>query len=276
LLTPYSSPKQKQAIKELDHVLHGGNLKAEVDTLIFDYGNTLVLDPFHEILRTKSKDFQRLQSVRGFGRRWQQIARLWAKANEEINLPFISHFYQDEVIVRYMLVMAGANDKTIMHTSRELLQTYRQGFKEVLVGDKRRTEVKETLGFLKNRDLKLAVLSNERESALKLALRLYGIDNLFGLILSSERIGLEKPNVKVFHQALRILDSRPETAIYVGDDPATDILPAKKVGMTTVLYIPPTKYSVKTSWRKYEYSRIHPDFVVKRFAQLRQLICRRE
>ena len=247
-------------------------MKKEFDVLIFDYGNTLVFDPFRHILRMKTNEFQGLLTTKGYKIRWQHLAQSWIAANEKIDLPFISHFYQEEVIVEQALKKAGIENRDVATIGQELLSIYRRGFKEVLNQDSRRIEIIQIMTFLKNRGLKLGVLSNERESVLNLALHCYEIFDFLDLVLSSEKVKVEKPDVEIFRYALEALNSRPETSIYVGDDPIRDILPAKKIGMKTVLFVPPREYSLKTSWRSYDYPRISPDFVIKKLAELRQIV----
>lgn len=245
--------------------------RMQIDTLIIDYGNTLVLDPFLRILEVKSTEFQEWVKSKGYSIEWQHLARSWIKANKEINLPFISHFCQEKAIVEQALRNTGIDEKDVPIVSHELLHIYRRGFKEVLSKDARRIEVKRVLIFLKKKSLKLGVLSNERKLALDLGLSCYGIINLFDLVLSSEKVKAEKPDLKIFYHALETLNSNPETSVYIGDDPIRDILAAKKIGMKTVLYVPPPEYSLNTSWRTYRHQRIDPDFSIKKFTELRQI-----
>lgn len=244
----------------------------KIDTLIFDYGNTLILDPFPKILEARSCEFHERLSAKGYDCKWQHLAQSWAKANKELDRPFISHFYQEKEIIERALRQAEINDADVSTISQELLDVYREGFREELTRDIRRTEVTQILVYLREKGLKLGVLSNERAFALDLALSCYGIIDLFDLVLSSEKVKVEKPDVKVFSCALEDLNSKPEASIYVGDDPMRDILPAKKIGMKTVLYVPPARYSYEASWRSYRYLRIDPDFVIGKLAELKQIV----
>ncbi len=54
-------------------------------------------------------------------------------------------------------------------------------------------------------------------------------------IFISDQIGISKPNPKLYRRACDELGIRPEEALYVGDNPRTDIDPANEVGMITVL-----------------------------------------
>jgi putative hydrolase of the HAD superfamily len=54
-------------------------------------------------------------------------------------------------------------------------------------------------------------------------------------IFISDRIGISKPNPKLFKRACEALDLRPEQAIYVGDHPIKDVDGANEAGLITVL-----------------------------------------
>jgi putative hydrolase of the HAD superfamily len=54
-------------------------------------------------------------------------------------------------------------------------------------------------------------------------------------IFISDRIGISKPNPKLFRRACEALGVRPEQAMYVGDHPVKDIDGANGAGLITVL-----------------------------------------
>jgi HAD superfamily hydrolase (TIGR01549 family) len=247
-------------------------LKRKIDTLLIDYGNTLVFDPFLQILEMKSNEFQEMLAEKKYKIEWKSLAKSWIIVNSKIALPYISHFYQEDIIVTRALENAGISESDLPILCRKFLDTYRQGFREILTQDLRRVEVEQTIAFLKKKGLKLGVSSNETELALNVALSYYGIINLFDLILSSEKAKAEKPDTKFFHYALDLLDSKPQTSAHVGDDPIRDILPVKKIGMSAILYIPPPAHCLETSWRSYRIQKISPDLVINKFDELRQIV----
>lgn len=89
-----------------------------------------------------------------------------------------------------------------------------------------------TLKHLK-RFYKLGVIANQPE---KLNERLAKFDVLkyFDLVVSSDDVGIVKPNPKIFMYALSQADCLPQEAVMVGDRLDNDIAPAKKLGFTTV------------------------------------------
>ena len=60
------------------------------------------------------------------------------------------------------------------------------------------SEVKETLKKLKNRDLKLAILSNGTPSLLENLVKKNNLENIFDDIFSIEEVGIFKPDSKVY------------------------------------------------------------------------------
>lgn len=98
---------------------------------------------------------------------------------------------------------------------------------------------------------KLGVISNEKSVSLQIMLHAAGIHNYFDIILASEEIGVSKPDPEIFFTAAKILKLVPEDMVYVGDELFNDIIPSNKLSMNTVLYIPPNKYKLETSWRCY-------------------------
>jgi len=238
-------------------------LKTKIESVIFDYGNTLILDPFPAILEMKSQEFQQQLAKYDYQITWSDLLEAWIKANKEISFRFISHFCQEEIIIEQALQSLGINNKDASKIGQELLRVYRQGFKERLSSDPRRKEIRQTLLCIKRKGLKLGVLSNERKGALNSGLTCYGIINLFDVILSSEELGIEKPNAEAFRRTLNLLGSSPKKSISIGDDPVNDVLAPQKIGIKTILYVPPPEFSFETSWRQYRYSGVNPDFVIK-------------
>ena len=58
-----------------------------------------------------------------------------------------------------------------------------------------------------------------------------GIRDLFPCIIDSSREGVLKPDPRIFHAALDRMETRPDEAVFVGDNPGRDMEGAKGVGM---------------------------------------------
>ncbi len=55
-------------------------------------------------------------------------------------------------------------------------------------------------------------------------------------IFFSDQMGVSKPNPKIYAKACAALGVAPARAMYVGDRPSHDVVPAARIGMRTVLY----------------------------------------
>ena len=85
-----------------------------------------------------------------------------------------------------------------------------------------------------SRDYKLALAGNQ-PSTIKEVLEKYGVLKFFTATEVSEDIGISKPDPKFFENILKKLDLEAHEVIMVGDRFDNDIIPAKKLGMKTIL-----------------------------------------
>ncbi len=65
-----------------------------------------------------------------------------------------------------------------------------------------------------------------------------GIRVFFDIIVTSESVGVKKPNPKIFDFALSQVNSKPENCIMIGDSLEADVLGAKKSGMLSLFFNP--------------------------------------
>jgi len=96
-------------------------------------------------------------------------------------------------------------------------------------------DVKDVLGRFNNLGYSLILISDgiaikQYEKLIRMELLQY-----FKEVFISEEIGLEKPNVDFYKKCLNMTGVIPSEALYVGDRLDHDIIPAKKLGMHTVL-----------------------------------------
>jgi putative hydrolase of the HAD superfamily len=69
-------------------------------------------------------------------------------------------------------------------------------------------------------------------------LAITGLRDLFEVRVLSSRHGYKKPDPRLFAKALGALRVAPEQALYVGDNPARDLVGARRSGMRCVLFRP--------------------------------------
>lgn len=88
--------------------------------------------------------------------------------------------------------------------------------------------------FLKELNIKKAILSNFNSSLVGLIEQLIG-KNIFDEIIISENENCRKPSLEFYKIAINRLKTEPEDILYIGDSLKLDLIPAKKMGIKTVL-----------------------------------------
>jgi putative hydrolase of the HAD superfamily len=96
---------------------------------------------------------------------------------------------------------------------------------------------------LQRRGFRLGLISNTiaPPPGLDAHLAAEGLLDLFPVRIYSCVVGVAKPHPEIFAAALKALPGAPQRAIYVGDKPRIDVLGARRVGMRTVLRVPPDR-----------------------------------
>jgi HAD superfamily hydrolase (TIGR01549 family) len=248
------------------------SIRIKTPVLVFDQGNTLLMDPFPAVMQLQKSRFQQVCNGHGVAADIERIVSEWTRANSRINYPYIGHFYQEEPIVQDALRNLGVSDDIAAILALELLREYRVGLRKVITVAPRTQEVKNTLEALEAKGKRMGVFSNDRSVALGFVLSIMEIKPFFEYIETSESIAMEKPDPRVFQHIVRFFGVRPEMVAYVGDDPIKDIEAAKIQGLTTIRYLV-DQQTYNESWRDYgAKSGKQPDVSIQRFSELLEVI----
>lgn len=88
---------------------------------------------------------------------------------------------------------------------------------------------------LKKQNYKLAVISNGGHATRLNILQGLGFLDYFDEILSSESVGISKPNAEIFLRSCQKLRVNPKQSLYVGDHPINDYVGATSAGLNALL-----------------------------------------
>ncbi len=86
------------------------------------------------------------------------------------------------------------------------------------------------------------------------------LKSFFNTIVISGEHGFAKPDTRLFMRTLRVMDTKPENAIMVGDNLKTDIKGAKETGIHTVW--------INREGKTYEDQLVQPDFEIDNLLQI--------
>ncbi|HEY8449763.1 MAG TPA: HAD family hydrolase [Bacillota bacterium] len=102
--------------------------------------------------------------------------------------------------------------------------------------------IRELIAELAAAGCRQAVVSNWPPS-LRNFLRWHGLYPFFETVVVSGEEGIVKPDPEIFRRALARLGIAPADAVYVGNDPATDIAPCRQLGIATVHFDPGNRFT---------------------------------
>ena len=94
---------------------------------------------------------------------------------------------------------------------------------------------RETLLKLKLLGLKLGIVSDAPKLQAWLRLAELNFLEFFDVVVTLDDTGKLKPHIRPFNHAIKLLGVKPSEVLFVGDNPARDIMGAKKAGMKTAL-----------------------------------------
>ena len=86
-------------------------------------------------------------------------------------------------------------------------------------------------------------------------------------IFISDQIGISKPNPKLYRKACEAVSVDPIQAMYVGDNPRSDVAPVKSLGMVSVWIRRSGRYHL-------EPGDPQPDYQIRNFHELRDVLVR--
>ncbi len=246
--------------------------KIKALVIIFDQGNTLLMDPFLSVTKLQKIKFKRLFEGHGLSMDISNLLSQWMISNEKVHYPYAGHFYQEEPIIQDALRNLGIAEDIAAILGLELLREYRVGLRKIIEADPRTKEVRGTLQKLQANGKRLGVFSNDRIVALGFVLNVMGVRQYFDYIETSESLGVEKPDRRVFEHMIKYFNAGPSDLVYVGDDPVRDVEAAKAKGLKAVQYCvdiekyqrPWRDYRVKVKWK--------PDAFINSFSELINII----
>jgi putative hydrolase of the HAD superfamily len=79
----------------------------------------------------------------------------------------------------------------------------------------------------------VGILTNSEGRAAELVAEL-GWDDVFGVVVDSGRVGIEKPDARIFHLMCERLGAAPREVVHVGDSLSADVDGALRAGMLAV------------------------------------------
>jgi putative hydrolase of the HAD superfamily len=211
---------------------------SDLDTVFLDVGNTLISIDFDWVAREIRE--------RGHACTPEALLRAEAAARPPISdLHGRGHSTEpDGTFVRYLQMvfdrvptLAGAGDAALEALAAELVPVLRLPGRADRLWSSLMPGVPDALERLRGLGLELLVVSNA-DGSVERGLRAVGIRHHFTEVLDSAVVGYEKPDPRLFHEALRRSSGAPERTLHVGDLFHADVVGARSAGVHAVLLDP--------------------------------------
>jgi putative hydrolase of the HAD superfamily len=207
---------------------------ADLDALFLDVGNTLI-----------SMDFVLIAEIlarRGVTTSAEKLARAEAAARPHLSRYLLEgtstegkdtfHFHVGRVLAGLDGLSAVDVDALAADAAHDIKQISTQRlWSAVLPG------IPEALAELRAAGVKLIAVSNS-DGTVEDGLVAAGLRPLLDGVIDSARVGVEKPDPRIFHIALELSGSAPERTAHVGDLYAADVLGARAAGLHAILVDP--------------------------------------
>lgn len=191
---------------------------SRIDTVMFDLDQTL-LDKDQSLNNFANYQYEEFSLVRfipdkkDFVEKFSELNNI-VMPKEEVYERLVDFFNIEKSL--YDELLADLNDN---------FHVYSVGF----------SGLHEMLETLKERGYKLGIITNGRDFYQRNKISALGISDYFSDIVTSGSVNIKKPDQAIFQIALSKLNSSSERSVFIGDSLKVDVIPAKELGMYTIL-----------------------------------------
>lgn len=119
------------------------------------------------------------------------------------------------------------------HADERLLDDYLRSFPKAC---RLRQGAAELLRQLRDRTVKLGIVTNGRSDMQLAVVGALGLGDLVDAVVVSEDVGLRKPDPRIFHGALAQIGVEAQSSVFVGDDLRSDVAGALSAGFKHVYW----------------------------------------
>ncbi len=189
-----------------------------VEAVIFDFGGVLTTSPFEAFARFERERGYPADIIRNTNAA-NHLENAWAKFERaEIDLDAFDRLFAEE-----SLALGGAAVR-----GREVLPLLAGDLRPDMVEALRRIGEQFKTGCITN-NLPANTIGSQAGRSLYVA----EVMALFDHVIESAKIGLRKPNPRIYQMMTEALGVRSERCVYL-DDLGVNLKPAREMGMTTI------------------------------------------
>lgn len=195
----------------------------------------------------------------------ESIIKAFQKTLRELNLPPVEDSKIKKLIGLSLKTTFEKTTKLKDESLEEAIKLYRKNYDEIAPKTvKLFPEVKETLKELRQKGIKIALVSSKGEKALKKLLANLEINHFFSLIIGEEKMKKEKPAPNIINAILKKQNIESKAALIVGDT-IYDVQMGKNANCRTC--------AVSYGYGNLdEVKKQLPDHIIKNFSELLKIV----
>lgn len=236
-----------------------------LQAILFDLGDTLLdFEPMHMRSVFRGAAMETYSFLRERGCRLPRFEKYWRRHLWSVQWAYCLSRIRRREFNCMDLLRRFARQSGLQHDELSLMNLAWLWYLPIVNRASIDPDLVPTLRRLRDAGLKLGLVSNTfiPGSVLDRHLKVAGIFDFFPVRVYSSEVGYRKPHPRIFEIALDEIGSSPRHTMFVGDMVKTDIVGARRMGMTTVLR------QARGTIRKHDLA----DHVVRRVADICPLV----
>jgi len=174
---------------------------------------------------------KRILKHRGINRSLGEISRAWKEAEKGLNFRDLTKLLDEFWVQWNERILSNLQVNTDTRALAEYIATHWWDYSNVTLYP----DAEKTLSFLKERGLKIGLITNGLQSDVNEILPKVGLQNFFDIVVVIDTLRKMKPDVEVFHYALQKLKTTPSKAVFIGDEIEADYKGAQRSGLIAYL-----------------------------------------
>lgn len=216
--------KGKQYLLVERKMKHG---KDQVKAVLFDLGGTLVKIDNSEVPHV----MKRILKDWGIKRSLEEVSRAWVKSEEGLNFRDMTRLLDEFWVQRNLRILQGLRVNSETEKLARFMATHWWDYFRVTLYP----DAESVLPALKERGLKIGLVTNGLQSDTNGVLPQVGLEDFFDVVVVVDTLRKMKPDAEVFNYALQELKTAPSETIFVGDEIETDYKGAQRCGLPVFL-----------------------------------------
>jgi putative hydrolase of the HAD superfamily len=204
-------------------------MNKKIEAIVFDIGDTLVdaTGIAQKALVYAAVELQNRGLIENHG----SFCEVYSNADSRVQGVNINHLYSGIQILSAVADKLNVQKRHLLYY--DFFSIYRNKVKDLIVNSP--YDVRKIFADLKNRNIKIGILSDGTTYEQIEQLYLLDVLNCVDEVVTSQELQIEKPDIRMFSTVLSRLNCKAENSIMVGDDAVRDMDGANRAGMITVL-----------------------------------------